>query len=72
MENFHIESVVWDSNFNPDSDIILDIRHGGAAFHICYQARTLATSPSALEQHQESYQILYKDYPEPGSHEIVE
>lgn len=72
MGNFHIESVVWDSIFNPVSDIRLEIRYAGAAFRICYQASALAASPSALEQHRESYRILYKDDPDGESHETVE
>lgn len=72
MQDFYIESVVWDLAFDLESDITLDIRHGGAAFRLCYNARTLAASPSALEHHHESYRILYEDDPDGGSRETVE
>ncbi|KAK4671740.1 hypothetical protein QC764_0098350 [Podospora pseudoanserina] len=72
MQNFYIKSVVWDLIFNLESDITLDIRHGGAAFRICYHARTLEASPYALEQHRELYRILYEDDPDGGSLQAVE
>ncbi|KAK4663431.1 hypothetical protein QC763_0098480 [Podospora pseudopauciseta] len=72
MQNFYIKSVVWDLTFNLESDITLEIVYGGAAFRICYNARTLAASPYALEQHHELYRILYKDDPDGGFWQAVE
>lgn len=72
MYEFFIESITWDSTFNPNSDITLYIRHGGAAFCICYKSDNLATSPSVLEQHKESYRILYKDDPGEGQCKTAE
>ncbi|KAK3304953.1 uncharacterized protein B0T15DRAFT_568597 [Chaetomium strumarium] len=72
MEDFYVASVVWELSLNLESDITLGIRHGGAAFRICYNAHILAASPSTLEQHRESYRILHKDDPDRGYPETVE
>jgi hypothetical protein len=60
MQEFYIESINSDSEYNPDSDITVYIRHNGAAFRICYVAQELANSYSVLEQHRNSNRILHK------------
>ncbi|KAI0388210.1 hypothetical protein F5Y17DRAFT_453678 [Xylariaceae sp. FL0594] len=72
MQNFHIQSITWDSEYNLDSDITLYIRHKGAAFRICYIAEKLTASPSVLEQHREAYRILYHDDPDDGLSQTAE
>ncbi|KAI0388290.1 hypothetical protein F5Y17DRAFT_453381 [Xylariaceae sp. FL0594] len=64
MQDFYIQSITWDLEYNPDSDITLYVHHNGAVFRICYIAQKLANSPSILEQHHKSYEILYNDDPE--------
>ncbi|KAI1736020.1 hypothetical protein F4680DRAFT_433940 [Xylaria scruposa] len=60
MEEFFLDSVAWEASYDLNSDITLYILHHGALFRICYVARKLASLPSALEQHHESYKILYR------------
>ncbi|KAK3933808.1 hypothetical protein QBC46DRAFT_401172 [Diplogelasinospora grovesii] len=69
---FYTESITWDTEYNPRSDITLYVRGKGAAFRICYVAKMLADSPPVLEQLGKSYQILHKDDPDPRYGETVE
>ncbi|OBT38930.1 hypothetical protein VE00_10562 [Pseudogymnoascus sp. WSF 3629] len=68
MQEFYIESINSDSEYNPDGDITVYIRHNGAAFCICYVAQELANSSSVLEQHRNSNRLLHKgdQIPETG------
>lgn len=70
MQEFYIESITWHSDYNPNSNITLYVRHKGAMFQICYVAEKLADSSFLLKQHHNSYKILHKD--NPGSDEIRE
>lgn len=64
MAPFFTELVVWDADFNLDSDIKLFVRHHGAFFRICYVAGLLAQSTALLENHHASYKILFNDQPD--------
>jgi hypothetical protein len=59
MQGFHTESVTFDADYNLNSVITLYVRHGNAAFRICYDPQILATSPPALEQHHKVYDIMH-------------
>ncbi len=63
MQEFYLESITWDATYNLESEITLYVHHRGTAFRICYDPCILAASPSVLDEHHKSYQILYKDDP---------
>lgn len=71
MAPFFTELVVWDADFNLDSDIKLFVRHHGAFFRICYVAGLLAQSTALLEKHHASYKILFNDQPDGYVEEVA-
>jgi hypothetical protein len=60
MQGFHT-SVTFDADYNLNSVITLYVRHGNAAFRICYDPQILAASPPVLKQHHEAYNIMHRD-----------
>lgn len=61
-----------ESEYNPDSDLTLVVRHGGALFSIRYVgARMSGALPSVLQEHRKLYDICHDGHPDRGSHEAV-
>lgn len=61
IQEFHIGSVTFDADYNPNSVITLYVHHRNTAFRICYDPEILAASPIVLEQHHAAYSIMCKD-----------
>ncbi|KAI0452436.1 hypothetical protein F5B21DRAFT_526861 [Xylaria acuta] len=72
MQEFYLQDMTYESEYNLDGDITLFILHNGAVFIIFYIAQKLADSPSVLRQHRESNATLYENYPEGQSREVEE
>ncbi|KAI1200241.1 hypothetical protein F5X97DRAFT_332238 [Nemania serpens] len=58
MEEFYVQNITNQAEYDPDGDITLFILHNGAWFHVHYVAKNLADSHAILEQHREDNAIL--------------
>lgn len=56
IQGFHTKTI-FDLEYTLNSEITLYVRHGNAAFRICYDPQILAASPPVLEQIHKAYDI---------------